>query len=164
MSVIVVHNSISSQEKLKKQNKKKMARTKQTHRIAAAWGKAPRKQLGKRKRIAPLRGGVKKPRRWRAGTVALREIRRYQCSTECLIPKIAFQRLVREICQEMFQNTDMEGLLFQSTALLALQESAEDYLVDLFGDCQVAAFHGKRITIQTSDIQIVRRFRKEYTK
>ena len=49
---------------------------------------------------APATGGVKKPHRYRPGTVALREIRRYQKSTELLIRKMPFQRLVREIAQD----------------------------------------------------------------
>ena len=68
-------------------------------------GKAPRKQLAAksqaRKTAAPTAaGGVKKPHRFRPGTVALREIRRYQKSTELLIRKLPFQRLVREIAQD----------------------------------------------------------------
>ena len=95
-----------------------MARTKQTARKSSG-GKAPRKQLatkGARKR-APANGGVKKPHRYRPGTVALREIRKYQKSTELLIRKLPFQRLVREICNDI--KTDMR---WQSTAILALQE------------------------------------------
>jgi histone H3 len=70
---------------------------------------------------------VKKPHRYRPGTVALREIRRYQKSTDLLIRKLPFQRLVREIAQD-FKN----DLRFQGSAILALQEAAESYLVGLF--------------------------------
>ena len=75
-----------------------MARTKQTARKSTG-GKAPRKQLATKaaRKSAPATGGVKKPHRYRPGTVALREIRRYQKSTELLIRKLPFQRLVREI-------------------------------------------------------------------
>jgi histone H3 len=85
-------------------------------------GKAPRKQLATKaaRKSAPTAGGVKKPHRYRPGTVALREIRRYQKSTELLIRKLPFQRLVREIAQDF--KTDLR---FQSTAILALQEAAE---------------------------------------
>jgi histone H3 len=76
------------------------------------------------RKSAPTAGGVKKPHRYRPGTVALREIRKYQKSTELLIRKAPFQRLVREIAQD-FKN----DLRFQSTAVLALQEAAEAYLV-----------------------------------
>ena len=77
-----------------------MARTKQTARKSTG-GKAPRKQLATKaaRKSAPSTGGVKKPHRYRPGTVALREIRRYQKSTELLIRKLPFQRLVREIAQ-----------------------------------------------------------------
>uniref|UniRef100_A0A3B4DEK4 Core Histone H2A/H2B/H3 domain-containing protein n=1 Tax=Pygocentrus nattereri TaxID=42514 RepID=A0A3B4DEK4_PYGNA len=73
-----------------------MARTKQTARKSTG-GKAPRKQLATKaaRKSAPATGGVKKPHRYRPGTVALREIRRYQKSTELLIRKLPFQRLVR---------------------------------------------------------------------
>ena len=98
-----------------------MARTKQTARKSTG-GKAPRKQLATKaaRKSAPATGGVKKPHRYRPGTVALREIRRYQKSTELLIRKLPFQRLVREIAQDF--KTDLR---FQGSAVLALQEAAE---------------------------------------
>ena len=107
-----------------------MARTKQTARKSTG-GKAPRKQLATKaaRKSAPATGGVKKPHRYRPGTVALREIRRYQKSTELLIRKLPFQRLVREIAQDF--KTDLR---FQSSAVLALQEASEAYLVGLFED------------------------------
>uniref|UniRef100_A0A665VKA5 Histone H3 n=1 Tax=Echeneis naucrates TaxID=173247 RepID=A0A665VKA5_ECHNA len=104
-----------------------MARTKQTARKSTG-GKAPRKQLATKaaRKSAPATGGVKKPHRYRPGTVALREIRRYQKSTELLIRKLPFQRLVREIAQDF--KTDLR---FQSSAVMALQEASEAYLVGL---------------------------------
>ena len=101
-------------------------------------------------------GGVKKPHRYRPGTVALREIRKYQKSTELLIRKLPFQRLVREIAQDF--KTDLR---FQSSAVLALQEAAEAYLVGLFEDTNLAAIHAKRVTIMPKDIQLARRIRGE---
>ena len=94
-----------------------MARTKQTARKSTG-GKAPRKQLATKaaRKSAPSTGGVKKPHRYKPGTVALREIRRYQKSTELLIRKLPFQRLVREIAQDF--KTDLR---FQSAAIGALQ-------------------------------------------
>jgi histone H3 len=83
---------------------------------------------------------VKKPHRYRPGTVALREIRRYQKSTDLLIRKLPFQRLVREIAQD-FKN----DLRFQGTAILALQEASESYLVSLFEDTNLCAIHAKRV-------------------
>eukprot|EP01024_Parvocaulis_polyphysoides_P016900 TRINITY_DN17486_c1_g1_i3.p4 TRINITY_DN17486_c1_g1~~TRINITY_DN17486_c1_g1_i3.p4 ORF type:complete len:109 (+),score=12.41 TRINITY_DN17486_c1_g1_i3:136-462(+) len=87
-----------------------MARTKQTARKSTG-GKAPRKQLATKaaRKSAPATGGVKKPHRYRPGTVALREIRKYQKSTELLIRKLPFQRLVREIAQEF--KTESKTLL-----------------------------------------------------
>ena len=84
-----------------------MARTKQTARKSTG-GKAPRKQLATKaaRKSAPATGGVKKPHRYRPGTVALREIRRYQKSTELLIRKLPFQRLVREIAQDFKTDQD----------------------------------------------------------
>eukprot|EP00116_Pleurobrachia_bachei_P003035 sb/3463297/ len=97
-----------------------MARTKPTARKSTG-GKAPRKQLATKaaRKSAPATGGVKKPHRYRPGTVALREIRRYQKSTELLLRKLPFQRLVREIAQDF--KTDLR---FQSTSVMALQEAS----------------------------------------
>ena len=93
--------------------------------------------------------------RYRPGTVALREIRN-QKSTELPILKLPFQRLVRAIAQ--YFKTDMR---FQSSAVLALQEAAEAYLVGLFEDTNLAAIHAKRVTIMPKDIQLARRIRGE---
>ncbi|KAL5992544.1 5-hydroxytryptamine receptor 4 [Asimina triloba] len=149
-----------------------MARTKQTARKSTG-GKAPRKQLATKaaRKSAPTTGGVKKPHRYRPGTVALREIRKYQKSTELLIRKLPFQRLVREIAQD-FKVSGREGrvvviglswtdLRFQSHAVLALQEAAEAYLVGLFEDTNLCAIHAKRVTIMPKDIQLARRIRGE---
>ncbi|CAB4069245.1 H3 [Lepeophtheirus salmonis] len=121
-------------------------------------GKAPRKQLATKaaRKSAPATGGVKKPHRYRPGTVALREIRRYQKSTELLIRKLPFQRLVREIAQDF--KTDLR---FQSSAVMALQEASEAYLVGLFEDTNLCAIHAKRVTIMPKDIQLARRIRGE---
>ncbi|CAH1384408.1 unnamed protein product, partial [Tenebrio molitor] len=93
----------------------------------------------RRGKSAPATGGVKKPHCYRPGTVALREIRRYQKSTELLIRKLPFQRLVREIAQDF--KTDLR---FQSSAVMALQEASEAYLVGLFEDTNLCAIHAKR--------------------
>jgi histone H3 len=87
--------------------------------------------------------GVKKTKRYKPGTVALREIRRYQKSTELLIRKLPFQRLVREIA-EGFKS----DLRFQSNAIGALQEALEVYLLSLFADTNLCAIHAKRVTIR----------------
>lgn len=136
---------------------REMARTKQTARKSTG-GKAPRKQLATKaaRKSAPATGGVKKPHRYRPGTVALREIRRYQKSTELLIRKLPFQRLVREIAQDF--KTDLR---FQGSAVMALQEASEAYLVGLFEDTNLCAIHAKRVTIMPKDIQLARRIRGE---
>nr|CAH7730109.1 unnamed protein product [Callosobruchus chinensis] len=120
-----------------------------------------RKQLATKaaRKSAPATGGVKKPHRYRPGTVALREIRRYQKSTELLIRKLPFQRLVREIAQDF--KTDLR---FQSSAVMALQEASEAYLVGLFEDTNLCAIHAKRVTIMPKDIQLARRIRGERLK
>ncbi|KAL9703262.1 hypothetical protein quinque_006780 [Culex quinquefasciatus] len=115
-----------------------MARTKQTARKSTATG------------------GVKKPHRFRPGTVALREIRRYQKSTDLLLRKAPFQRLVREVAQDF--KTDLR---FQSSSVMALQEACEAYLVGLFEDTNLCAIHAKRVTIMPKDIQLARRVRGE---
>jgi histone H3 len=135
-----------------------MARTKQTAQNPTG-GKAPRKQLAtKTARAAPQNPLRKKPHRYRPGTVALREIRRYQKSSDLLIRKLPFQRLVREIAQQY-----QDDLRFQSTAVLALQEAAEAYLVSMFEDSNLCAIHAKRVTIMPKDIRLARRIRGETT-
>ena len=107
-----------------------------------------------RKKPPPKTGGVKKPHRYRPGTVALREIRKYQKSTDLLIRKLPFQRLVKEISQQFATE-----IRFTSLSICALQEAAEAYLVGLFEDTNMCAIHAKRITIMPKDIQLARRIR-----
>lgn len=135
-----------------------MARTKQTARKSTGGVPRSQKQLVTKaaRKSAPATGGVKKPHRYRPGTVALREIRRYQKSSELLIRKLPFQRLVREVAQDF--RTDLR---FQGSAILALQEASEAYLVGLFEDSNLAAIHAKRVTIQPKDVQLARRIRGE---
>jgi histone H3 len=136
-----------------------MARTKQTARKQTTpAGKAPRKQIGSKaaRKSAPIQGGIKKPHRYRPGTVALREIRKFQKSTDLLIRKLPFQRVVREIAQQF-----KSDLRFQSQAVLALQEASEAYLVGLFEDTNLCAIHAKRVTIMPKDMQLARRIRGE---
>lgn len=136
-----------------------MARSKQTARKSTG-GKAPRRALATKsaRKSAPSTGSIKKPHRYRPGTVALREIRRYQKSTELLLRKLPFQRLVREIAQDFHSD-----LKFQSHAILALQEASEVYLVGVFEDTNLCALHAKRVTIFPKDMQLARRIRGERT-
>ena len=110
------------------------------------------------------KGGVKK-HRYRPGTVALKQIRRYQKSTELLIRKLPFQRLVREIASdsEVIKSPLCGKVRFQSAAIMALQEATEAYLVGLFEDSNLCAIHAKRVTIMPKDIQLARRIRGERT-
>lgn len=123
-----------------------MARTKQTARLNTG-GKIPMKappsstvaQKGK------AFTAIRKPHRYRPGTVALREIRRYQKSTDLLIRRTPFRRVVLEVAQQFKSN-----LRFQSGAFLALHEAAEAYLVGLLGDALLASVHARRITLLSS--------------
>ena len=103
-----------------------------------------------------MQGRQVKPHRYRAGTVALQDIRHFQKTSALLIRKLPFQRLVREITQDF--KTD---LWFQSAAILCLQEAAEAYLVRLFDDANLCAIHTRRVTILPKDIQLARRIRGE---
>ena len=125
-------------------------------------GKAPRKQLqpkilkkkrtakGGVKKLPPAQQPTKKPRRYQPGTVALQEIKRYQKSTELLIRKLPFQRLVRELAQDLGK----VNIRFQSEAIMALQEASEAYLVGLLEDANLCTVHAKRVTIMPKDIQL----------
>lgn len=136
-----------------------MARTKQTARHPSMGGKKPH-TAGKRlatkvaRKTAPAPATVK--RRYRPGTRALKEIRKYQNSTELLIRKLPFQRLVREIAQQ-----NHADLRFQGSAILALQEATEAFMVGLFEDTNLCAIHAKRVTIQPRDLLLARRIRNE---
>ncbi|KAI0677594.1 histone-fold-containing protein [Trametes maxima] len=101
-------------------------------------------------------------KRFRPGTVALREIRKYQKSTDLLIRKLPFSRVVREIALDMMTDTidyGATGLRWQSSAILALQEATEAFLVHMFEDANLCAIHAKRVTIMQRDIQLARRLR-----
>jgi histone H3/H4 len=120
-------------------------------------GRAPPKNLASKaaRKSAPSSGGIKKPHRFRPGTVALREIRKFQKNTDLLIRKIPFQRLVREVAQDINNGT----WRFQSHAIQALQEASEAYLTSVFEDTNLCAIHAKRVTIMPKDMQLARRIR-----
>lgn len=100
--------------------------------------------------------GIKKPYRYRPGTLALRQIRKYQRSTELLIHKAPFQRLVREIALDF-----RSDFRFQASAVNALQEASEQYLTGLFEDTNLIAIHARRVTVMPKDIRLARRIRGE---
>ena len=112
-------------------------------------------------------GGIKKSHQYQPGMVALREIRRYQQSTECLIKRTPFHKLIREISQEYRVCPDGPGtpsvqVHFQSTAIAALQEAAENFIVGLFEDVNLLAVHAKRETVMPRDIRLALRIRDHY--
>ncbi|GKU02873.1 unnamed protein product [Fusarium langsethiae] len=116
---------------------------------------------GRQSRPSAVQAGdpvpVRAKRRYRPGTVALREIRHYQSGTKLLLRKLPFARLVREIALSM-RPADA-GLRWQSQAIMALQEAAEAFMVHLFEDTNLCAIHAKRVTIMQKDIQLARRIR-----
>ena len=125
-------------------------------------GKAPRKQLATKAALksAPASGGIKKPHRYCPGTVALREIRRYEKSTDLLIRKLPFQRLAREVLQDLNKPGSYphySAECFQATSLLAIQESVEAFSVGMFEDinlcdpCEEGHQHAKRHATCTTD-------------
>jgi histone H3 len=96
--------------------------------------------------------------RWRPGTVALRDIRRYQKTTNLLIPKIAISRVIKDITQNVLNKTTTR---FQASAIEAIHHAAEAYLVALFEDANLCTLHGKRVTVMDRDIRLARRLRGE---
>ena len=148
--------------------KQRMARVKDTARKSAGKGYPPsRKQRGlayKKKREVDV--PVKKPHRYRPGTVALREIRRYQKSTDSLIARFPFARFFREVLTDEIKDrkaTIMGEPRVTASALAATQEATEAYLVGLFEDTNLCAIHAKRVTIMPKDMQLARRIRGEST-
>lgn len=90
-----------------------MGRTKEIAR------KSTTTKVSKKAPVIGRNTGMMKPHKFRPGVVVLREIRKYQKSTDLLIKKLPFQRLVKEIAQEHRQY-----IRFQSNALLAIQQAA----------------------------------------
>ncbi len=127
-----------------------MARVKQTARKSTG-GVPPRYHLATK--AAQSAGqkviAMRKPHRWRPGMVAAREIHKFEKTTDLLIRKAPFQHLVKEIVQALSKKSDLQ---MQSTALLALQEAAEYFMVDVFSDTNLCTLHGKHITIMVKDL------------
>ena len=137
-------------------------------KIATKGGKQPRKHmLHKLLKQTSTTGGIKKPHRYHPGLLALREIRKYQQSMESLIRKTPFNKLIKEISQEYRicpegPGTPSVQVRFQSTALAALQEAAENFLVGLFEDVNLLAVHAKRVTVMPRDIRLALRIRGDH--
>merc|ERR1711973_797692 len=136
----------------------KMARTKQTARKSTGT-KAPRKQLKTKtaRKSAPHATGVKKPHRYKPGTVAMREIRRYQKSCELLLRKLPFQRLVRE-CAHGFRIE----LRFEKRAMEALQHACEIHVSTILELSLLFTIHAKRVTIHARDIELAMKVKQQY--
>ena len=130
---------------------KKVAKpkSKSPNKAKAAGSKSPKKS----QKTSSQPKERKKPR-FKPGTVALREIRKYQKSTDLLLLRAPFQRIVREIT-----GTYDPDLRFASQALIALQEATEAYLVGIFEDTNLCAIHAKRVTVQKKDMELARRIR-----
>ena len=129
-------------------------------KIAMKGGKQPRKHLLHKliRQNKSSTGGIKKPHRYHLGLLALREIRRYQQSTDCLIKRTPFNKIIKEISQEYRVCPNEPGtpsvqVRFQSTALSALEEATENFLVGLFEDVNLLAVHAKRVTVMPCDIR-----------
>jgi histone H3 len=155
-----IHNSLLYPRVTTINKVRKMARTKMTA-VKAGYRPLLRKQLQTKvaRRSAPTSGGVKKPHRYRPGTVALKEIRRYQKSTELLIRKAPFQRLVKELTENL--PGARSEFRWQSSAMMALQEASESYLIDLYEAANLCAMHSRRVTIMPKDLLLARRIRGE---
>ena len=136
---------------------RQMARTKQAITTKKPYGKTggktPRGSRSRRKaaKMTNVNQRKIKKRQFRPGTVALREIRRYQQTADLLFRKLPFQRLVREITGKLFK----EKYCFQPTAMLALQEASEAHLIGIFEDANLCAIHAKRVTLMQKDIRLV---------
>lgn len=130
-----------------------MVRTKDTQIIGGNPSSA-RKSKSPKKSLSPTIHSPKK-RRFRPGERALREIRHYQKSTELLIRRLPFARLVKEV-QTYFSRKEYR---WQAEAMMALQEAAEAHLVGLFEDANLCTIHAKRVTVMPKDIQLARRIR-----
>ncbi|CAB3406584.1 unnamed protein product [Caenorhabditis bovis] len=112
----------------------------------------------RQKRVPLVRGKnqstLKKMKRYKPGMKALKEIRQYQRSTDLLISKAPFRRVILEIMNELFPNV---GYRIQAEALAALQEAAEAFLVNVFESSQLLSSHAGRVTLRPNDIQLYRR-------
>ncbi|BGP24189.1 histone H3 [Rhodotorula toruloides] len=138
-----------------------------TKTLGGGAGKGPRKSTGGKTRHGQpaSQPTQRKPRKYRPGTRALQEIRHYQKGTDLLLRRLPFARLVREIAMEFLaedEEGNAPGLRWQSSALLALQEATEAYLIHLFEDSNLCALHAKRVTIMQRDMQLVRRIRGDF--
>eukprot|EP00672_Neobodo_designis_P018130 CAMPEP_0174853992 /NCGR_PEP_ID=MMETSP1114-20130205/29677_1 /TAXON_ID=312471 /ORGANISM="Neobodo designis, Strain CCAP 1951/1" /LENGTH=152 /DNA_ID=CAMNT_0016088663 /DNA_START=86 /DNA_END=544 /DNA_ORIENTATION=- len=147
----VMHNQVATQKQTAvKKGPRKAIASRVAHKSGIVGAKIAKKQ-------SQQGGAMKKSFRWRPGTVALREVRKLQKSTDSLIAKAPFRRLVREVAEEKFK----AGLRFASTALDAIQEASEAYMVQLLEDTNLCALHANRVTAMPRDLHLAKRLRGE---
>lgn len=128
--------------------------TEEVEVVHEVFSRPPSSTTAAMRKSAPATGGVKKPHRYRPGTVAIREIRRYQKSSELLLRKKPFAFLVREIAADY-----KSDLRFQASALNALQEASEAYITGVFEDANLITIHAKRVTVTPKDMALALRIR-----
>ena len=136
-----------------------MARTNQTA-ARSTGGKAPRKELARKAARQPAPSKVVKPHRYRPGTRALMEIRKFQKTPDLLVAKSAFKRVVKEVTTELREKEGGDDVRYRPDAILALQEATEALLVELFEDANLLALHSKRVTINRKDLLLAVRMRR----
>ena len=147
-------------KKASKKTKTKKPEPEPVAKSKRAIGKEMQKKSGKARKdkeagdkhssTKPIQDKIKKPRRFRPGTVALREIRKFQKTTNLMFAKRPFQMVVREIASDFSK----DGVRFQKNALLMIQEACEDLIVNLFHDGQKYAIHAKRVTLMDKDLAL----------
>ncbi|GFR40755.1 hypothetical protein Agub_g1367 [Astrephomene gubernaculifera] len=155
-SSVLQKHAKSPETKIKKEN----IETRAVKGVKAVKGlKGVKKPVPARKN--PIHVVERPKRRFRKGTVALREIKKYQKTVDLLIRRAPFQRLVREIAQKGGVNGELKDVRFRADALEALQEAAEAHMVGMMEDANLCAIHAKRVTIMPKDMQLAQRIRRE---
>lgn len=133
------------------------ALTKRGTKRKASAKSASTSKTAKRKASAKSAGtSTTGKRRFKPGTVALREIRRYQKSSDKLIRALPFQRVVRAAARDA---TSLDSIRMQAGAIDAIQEATEAYLVGLYEDANLAAIHAGRVTLSAKDLDLALRVR-----
>uniref|UniRef100_A0A915AQF2 Histone H2A/H2B/H3 domain-containing protein n=1 Tax=Parascaris univalens TaxID=6257 RepID=A0A915AQF2_PARUN len=126
--------------------------------LASSHSKSIRSRSGGAPRFGKkaIEGGIRvdRKRHYRPGVKALREIREFQKTTELLIRRAPFGRLIREITMQLAPKSDLR---YQLAALGALQEAAEAFLVQLFEKSFLCTIHARRVTLMPRDMQLVLR-------
>lgn len=113
----------------------------------------------KRKKLHTYEDVEKKRKRRRPGTVAIKQIKHYQRTTDLLLRLSPFGRLIKEVADTIGLNDGSTGYKWKKTAIEALQYAAEAYLVAMFEDTNKTAIHCKRVTIRPEDMHLVRELR-----